>query len=126
MTDDPQSSPEEPVEGPTRMSRLAFHLPADLTLYAALTGGPPVIDPSLANPLVAATLARKEHPWSPAALGTYVREVVRAKGSHLNRPEVAAWVKRQSAIARKRLAETQARVTGGVVVGSRYAEDDGD
>ena len=108
---EPQS-PRDPavVDGPTRMSRLAHHLPADLTLYAALTGGPPVIDPTLADPLVAATVARRENPWSPAALGVYVREIVRAKGSHLNRPEARAWVRKQSEIARRRLAETQARV----------------
>ncbi len=110
---DPQS-PRDPAaaDGPTRMGRLAHHLPADLTLYAALTGGPPVIDPTLADPLVAATLARRERPWSPAVLGIYVREMVRAKGSHLNRPEVAAWVRKQSEGARRRLARARVRGVG--------------
>ena len=119
---DPQSPPSPAAP---RTDRAARHLPAHLTLYAALTGGMPVIDPTLADPLVAATRARRENPWSPAVLGTYVREVVRAKGPRLNRPEVAAWVRRQSDIARRRLAETQARMTAAAfTVSAGVAEDE--
>jgi hypothetical protein len=122
-------SPSRPaaVDGPPRTARASLHVPADLTMYAALAGRLPQIDPTLADPMVAATRAVRANPWSPAAVGVYLREVVRAKGPRLNRPEVAAWVRRQSATARRRLAETHSRMTGGVVLTmspSTPAEDD--
>ena len=100
------------VDGPPRTARRSMHVPADLTLYAALAGRLPEIDPTLADPMVAATRAVRATPWSPAAVGVYLREVVRAKGPHLHRAEVADWIRRQSATARRRIAQTQARVTG--------------
>ena len=102
-----------------------MHVPSDLTLYAALAGRVPDIDPRLADPMVAATLAVRANPWSPAVLGEYVRQVVRVNGTRLNRPQVAAWVRRQSALARRRLAETRGRVAGGAFTVAPAGPDDG-
>jgi hypothetical protein len=102
------SSAAGTVDGPPRTaSRTSLHVPADLTLYAALLGCDVEIDPSLADPMVAASIARRANPWSPAALTVYLREVAKARGpkvvASLNRPEVAAWLRRQSATARRRI-----------------------
>ena len=82
-------------------------------MYAALVGRPPQIDPTLADPLVAAATARRERPWSPVVLSLYLHQVYRAKGVDglkrlappvlkVGRPEVAAWVRRRlPATARK-------------------------
>jgi hypothetical protein len=93
------------VERPAR-----FAVPADMALYAALAGKEPTIDPSLANPLVAAHHARRENPWSAAVLSNYLREICREKAMKINKPELTAWIKRQTEMARKRFAESQARV----------------
>lgn len=80
--------------------------PTDLAVYAALVGRPPEIDPTLADPLVAAANARRDRPWSPLVLSLYLHQVYRAKGVDglkrlappaltVNRPEVAAWVRRR-------------------------------
>jgi hypothetical protein len=95
----------------TRAKRTVnLNIPADMALYAALAGKTPQIDPSLANPMTMAITARRENPWSPAVLSTYLREVCREKALRINKPELAAWVKRQTDIARRRITETQTRV----------------
>jgi len=87
-----------------------FKIPADMALYAALAGKTPDIDPTLADPVTAASEARREKPWSPHVLSIYLREIVREKAMRMNKPELATWVKRQAGIARKRFAESQVRV----------------
>ncbi len=94
----------------TRVKPVTFRVPADMALYAALAGKVPVIDPKLADPVVAATVARRQHPWSPQVLSIYLREICREKALKINKPELAAWVKRQTQIARRRFAESQVRV----------------
>jgi hypothetical protein len=95
----------------TRAKRqVNLRIPADMALYAALAGKTPKIDPTLANPMTVAIRARRENPWSPAVLSIYLREVCREKALKINKPELAAWVKRQTEIARKRITETQTRV----------------
>ncbi len=108
---DPQTSPAPATETlPPR--RRSLTVPADLTVYAALAGRTPDIIPLSADPVAAALLAVRANPWSPAVVGVYVRAVVRARRSQLTRPAVAAWVRHQSAVARRRLAEPAAGVTG--------------
>ncbi len=102
------------VDGPPRTARRSMHVPSDLTVYAALAGRTPDIDPRWPTRWSAATLAVRANPWSPAVLGEYVRQVVRVKGGQLNRPEVAAWVRRQSAMARKRMGESRERAARAV------------
>jgi hypothetical protein len=87
-----------------------FTIPADMALYAALVGKTPEIDPTLADPLTAATEARRENPWSPMVLSIYLRQVCIQQALKINKPEVAAWVQKQSSLARRRILETQARV----------------
>ena len=105
------------VDGPPRIVRRStLHtMPAAMTLYAALAGREPRIDPTLADPLVRATLAVRADPFSPTVVGAYVRQLVRAHRHKLNRPELAAWVRRQSAVVKRRLAETKGRVAAGTV-----------
>lgn len=83
---------------------------AQMVMYAAITGRVPQIDPSLPAPLEVATLAVRERPWSPVVLSTYLREVVRQSSSRITRPELSAWLRRQSDNAIKRLGETQTRM----------------
>jgi hypothetical protein len=85
-------------------------IPADMALYAALAGKAPQIDPELAKPMVAATAARRENPWSPMVLSIYLREICREQALKINKPELASWIRRQTQTARKRFAETQVRV----------------
>ena len=85
-------------------------VPGDMALYAALAGKIPEIDPTLAQPMKAATVARQENPWSPMVLSIYLRQICREKALKMNRPELAGWIQRQSENARKRFAETRVRV----------------
>ncbi len=120
-------SEQQDVDGPPRTARRrSWDVPSDLTVYAALAGRVPDIVPTPADPVAAAALAVRANPWSPAVLGGYVRQVVRVRGVHLNRPEVAAWLRKQSAVARRRLAQTQARVTAAAFSVSAADRDDGE
>jgi hypothetical protein len=92
-------------------TRVNLHVPADMAMYAALAGKEPQIDPSLNNPIKAAAAARRESPWSAMVLSNYLREICREKALKINRPELANWLKKQSAIAHKRLKETQKRLS---------------
>ena len=96
---------------PMRAKRCAnLRIPADMALYAALVGKTPEIDPALADPMVAVAEARRKHPWSPMVLSLYLRQICREKALKLNKPELANWLRKQSAIAHKRLGETQRRI----------------
>ena len=101
---------EQDVDGRPRTAPAStLDVPADLTVYAALVGCHPEIDPALADPMVAAARAVRANPWSPAVLGGYVSAAVRQQGAKVNRAELTAWVRRQSAVARRRLADRRAR-----------------
>ncbi len=104
----------EPVaaesKSPPTAARHRLQIPADMAFYAALAGKTPQIDPALADPLVAATEARREHPWSPMLLSIYLRQVCKQQATKINKPELTAWVRRQSQIARRRLQQTQTRM----------------
>ncbi len=114
MNDQKTTETKPPAGTPmiaTRVKRpVSLTIPADMALYAALVGKTPVIDPTLANPMTAAVEARRENPWSPAVLSIYLREICREKAMKMNKPELSAWIRRQSESARKRLAESQMRV----------------
>lgn len=91
------------------------HLPArmgtaDLAMYAAIVGKVPEIDPTADEPMALAADARRENPWSPIVLSLYLREVYRQGALKLNKPEIAAWIKKQSETAVKRFHETQVRL----------------
>ncbi len=87
-----------------------LNVPADMALYAALAGKTPDIDPTLADPMKAVIVARRENPWSPMVLSLYLRQVCREKALKINKPELAGWIRRQSATAKKRFVETQVRI----------------
>jgi hypothetical protein len=81
-----------------------------MAMYAAVAGKAPEIDPTLADPMKAVTVARRENPWSPIVLSLYLRQICREKALRMNKPELAGWIRKQSAIAKKRFAETQVRI----------------
>lgn len=83
----------------------------NMALYAAIVGKVPQIDPT-AGPVLAppAPDLRPQRPWSPIVLSIYLREAYRQSTLKLTRPEIAAWIRRQSAVAKKRLHETQHRL----------------
>lgn len=83
---------------------------AHMAMYAAITGRVPEIDPSAPSPLSVATEPRREHPWSPMVLSIYLRQVYKQSTLMIARPELAAWLKKQSDSAIKRFAETQTRM----------------
>jgi hypothetical protein len=87
-----------------------LHVPTDMVMYAAISGKAPEIDPSLADPMKAVTVARRENPWSPVVLSLYLRQICREKALKINKPELASWLRKQSTIARKRFAESQERI----------------
>jgi len=80
-----------------------------MAMYAAILGRLPEIDAAAPAPLEAAADAVRERPWSPVVLSIYLREVYR-QTYKVTRPEVAAWLKKQSDSAMKRIAETQTRM----------------
>ena len=104
------SGASEPKVTRVTKAETRFLIPADLAFYAALVGKTPEIDPTLANPLTAATDARREHPWSPMVLSMYLKEVYKQHALKINKPELASWVQKQSSLARRRFQETQIRV----------------
>jgi hypothetical protein len=108
MMNDPQ--PGSPIPTLRAKRHVNLNIPGDMALYAALAGKEPKIDPSLATPRAAAVEARRESPWSPVVLSVYLRELCREQVVKMNKPELSAWVRRQTESARKRFAESQVRV----------------
>lgn len=87
--------------------------PTDAERLAALTGVDAHGDPvgrSRSNRL---TTDLTERGWSPSVFYAYLRDFC-YQGFHLtmSRPHVATWVRSVSIEARRRLQETQARLTG--------------
>jgi len=88
--------------------------PTDAERLAALTGvdvhGDPVGRRSRSN---GRTTDLTERGWSPSVFYAYLRDFC-YQGIHLtmSKPQVATWVRSVSIEARRRLQETQARLTG--------------
>lgn len=106
---DPQP-PGSPIPTLRAKRHVNLNIPGDMALYAALAGKEPKIDPSLATPRVAADVARRENPWSPMVLSIYLRELCRERVVKMSKPDLSAWIRRQTESARKRFAESQVRV----------------
>lgn len=87
----------------------ARRMSADMAMYAAIAGKIPTIDPD-AQPLSIAIPPRPQKAWSPLVLSLYLRDVYRQSSLKLVKPEIAAWIRRQSMVARKRISETQVRL----------------
>ncbi|HSV14714.1 MAG TPA: hypothetical protein VLI90_10665 [Tepidisphaeraceae bacterium] len=82
----------------------------DMAMYAAIAGRPPQIDPNAADIMDAPEPRVMTRGWSPMVLSLYLRDVARQGALRLNRPEIAAWIRRQSDNAMKRLHESQTRI----------------
>ncbi len=82
---------------------------SDMAMYAAIVGKVPDIDPN-ASPISEMREVHNERPWSPIVLSIYLKQIYRQGTLRLNKPELAAWLKKQSVTARKRIAETQIRI----------------
>jgi hypothetical protein len=94
---------------------------ADMAMYTAIMGRPPEIDPTAPDMLEAtpAPAASSEirsarngggGAWSPIVLSIYLRDIARQGALKLNRPEIAAWIRRQSVVALRRLHESHVRL----------------
>jgi hypothetical protein len=92
---------------------------ADMAMYTAIMGRPPEIDPTAPDMLEAAPApsanaemrpARSTGAWSPIVLSIYLRDIARQGALKLNRPEIAAWIRRQSVVALRRLQESHVRL----------------
>ncbi len=105
------TEPAASVQDATATKKAQLRVPADMAMYAALAGKAPEIDPSLNDPIKAAAAARRENPWSPLVLSIYLRHICREKALKINRPELANWLKKQSAIAQQRFNETRRRIS---------------
>jgi hypothetical protein len=82
----------------------------DMAMYAAIAGRPPQIDPNAADIMDAPEPRAMTRPWSPIVLSLYLRDFARQGALKINRPEIAAWIRRQSDNAIKRLHESQTRI----------------
>jgi len=84
----------------------------NMALYAAILGKTPEIDPNAGSPLAPRPTVetRPQRLWSPIVLSIYLRQAYRQGAHKLTKPEITAWIHRQSAIARKRLHETHHRL----------------
>ncbi len=83
---------------------------ANMALYAAIVGRRPEIDPTAGDALAPPPPPRPQRSWSPILLSIYLRDAYRNGTSKLTRPEISAWLRRQSASAKKRLIESQNRL----------------
>ena len=84
----------------------------DMGMYAAIAGRPPRIDPTAGDLLdPVETRPARGRAWSPMVLSIYLRDIARQGALKLNKPELAAWIRRQSDSAIKRIHESQVRIT---------------
>ena len=83
---------------------------SDMVMYAAIAGRAPEIDPTLPSRPHKLAEPRNEKAWSPIVLSIYLKQIYRQGTLALQKPELAAWIKKQSESARKRLVESQNRL----------------
>jgi hypothetical protein len=83
-----------------------------MAMYVAIVGRLPAIDPTVNTELdeIEETPIRRDRPWSPMVLSLYLRDIARQGALKLHRPEITAWIRRQSEIALKRLHESHTRM----------------
>jgi hypothetical protein len=102
------TEPATPAAKPRQSVRLGV---ADMAMYVAIVGKAPEIGEAPTEPKAQLAEARRENPlWSPIVLSIYLKQIYRQSTLRLNKPEIAAWMKRQSNIAMKRIHETQLRL----------------
>lgn len=87
----------------------------DMAMYTAIAGKAPRIDPAAGDLLgpgeTQPARVTRASSWSPMVLSLYLRDIARQGALKLNKPEIAAWIRKQSDSAMKRLHESQARLT---------------
>jgi len=83
-----------------------------MAMYVAIVGKLPAIDPNAETSLdeLEERPIRQERPWSPFVLSLYLRDMARQGALKLHRPEISAWIRKQSEMALRRLHESQVRM----------------
>jgi hypothetical protein len=122
---DPAGSNNNNAKGSSSQSKRVAPPPrnqvdADMAMYTAIMGRPPEIDPTAPDMLDAAPAPTASAEmrsarngggaWSPIVLSIYLRDIARQGALKLNRPEIAAWIRRQSVVALRRLHESHVRL----------------
>ena len=118
---DPKPSPEPLVpetvnavdsDTPSLTSGAIERVDGDMAMYTAIVGKIPQIDPNAGGLFdeVDNRLARPQRPWSPMVMSLYLRQIYRQGALALHKPEIAAWIRRQSGAAIKRFHESQIRI----------------
>jgi hypothetical protein len=83
----------------------------EMAMYVAIVGRLPAIDPTVSTNLdEIEEHPRRDRPWSPIVLSLYLRDIARQGALKLHRPEITAWIRRQSEIALRRMHESHLRM----------------
>jgi hypothetical protein len=122
---DPAGSNDNAKSSSSQTKRVApssrNQVDADMAMYTAIMGRPPEIDPTAPDmletapaPTASAEMRSARNggggAWSPIVLSIYLRDIARQGALKLNRPEIAAWIRRQSVVALRRLHESHVRL----------------
>ena len=117
---EPQPTPEQtPLARTTgslsdnaKDSALIHEAGRAMAMYVAIVGRLPAIDPTVCTSLdeIEDHPIRRDRPWSPFVLSIYLRDIARQGALRLHRPEITAWIRRQSEIAMRRLHESHTRM----------------
>jgi hypothetical protein len=95
-----------------RDSALMQEAGREMAMYVAIMGRLPAIDPTVVTTMdeIEEQPLRQNRPWSPLVLSLYLRDIARQGALRLHRPEIAAWIRRQSEMALRRLHESHDRM----------------
>jgi hypothetical protein len=98
--------------GNARDSALMQEAGRSMAMYVAIVGRLPAIDPTVNTTLdeIEESPIRRDRPWSPIVLSLYLRDIARQGALKLHRPDIAAWIRRQSEAALRRLHESHSRM----------------
>jgi hypothetical protein len=98
--------------GNARDNALMQEAGREMAMYVAIVGKLPAIDPTVSTTLdeIDEHPSRRDRPWSPIVLSLYLRDIARQGALKLHRPEITAWIRRQSEIALRRMHESHLRM----------------
>ena len=115
---EPQQEPTELVQSTPSLcdnakdNALMQEAGRSMAMYVAIMGKLPAIDPTVTTTLdeIEEAPSRRDRPWSPFVLSLHLREIARQGALKLHRPEISAWIRKQSEIAMRRLHESHTRM----------------
>jgi hypothetical protein len=115
---EPQQDPIEPARPAAslfdnaRDNALLQEAGREMAMYVAIVGKLPAIDPAVTTTMdeIEEGPKRRDRPWSPFVLSLHLRDIARQGAMKLHRPEISAWIRKQSEIAMRRLHESHTRM----------------